>query len=344
MGAGMMDFTKDAPQDDGSQDAPEVRRESWPCAGTAELEIAVDVGSVQVELTDLPEGESGEVRVEVRHDPDIGGFLAQGVRGVVNWVSGAAASWTASKGFPGFGSWDVGSFDTGPLESAGFDIGRLGAEAVRATEISWSEAGRRLVVRSPQQMPLRLVPLAVTVHAPADSRLAARTGAGDLTVTGRSGWTALRTGTGRVRADEVNGDLDVQTGSGDVTITRTRGRSRVRTGSGTITVEDAAGSLDAKAGSGDVQIARLAGDLDARTGSGDVRLDDAVSGRADITAGSGDLTVGVHPGVWAEVDLSSGSGKARSDLDVRSTPPEDQPRLHLRGRTGTGDVLVTRAR
>ncbi len=354
MGAGMTDFTKDNPPQDGQQDGPDeinvVRQESWECAGTAEIEIGVDVGGVRVDLVDVPEGSTGEVRVEVRHDPDAGGFFGQGVRGVMNWVSNASSNWSGGKGFPGFGgNWESGSFEGAPWDAGAWgpgnwDMDRLAAEAVRATEISWAEGGRRLVVRSPQQMPLRIVPLSVTVSAPAGSRLAARTGTGDVIATGRAGWTALRTGTGRVRVDDVDGDLDVQSGSGDVSIGSTRGRARVRTGTGTITVDAAGGPLDVKAGSGDVLLGRLDGDLDARTGSGDLRVTDVVSGRCDVTTGSGDLTIGVHEGVWAEVDLSSGSGTARSDLVVNAMPPGGSTAVHLRGRTGSGDVLVTRAR
>jgi hypothetical protein len=344
----MTDFTKDAPQD-GPGEVDVVRRESWECAGAAEIEIGVDVGELQVDLVEVPEGGTGEVRVQVRHDPDVGGFFTQGVRGVMNWVSNASANWSG-KGFSGFGGsfegapWDTGNWGPGSWDPGSWDMDRLAAEAVRATEISWAEGGRRLVVRSPQKMPLRIVPLAVTVSAPAGSRLAARTGTGDVLVTGRTGWTALRTGTGRVRAGEVDGDLDVHSGSGDVTIGTTRGRSRVRTGTGTITVDAAGGPIDVKAGSGDVTVGRLDGDLNARTGTGDLRVADVVSGRCDVTTGSGDLTIGVHEGVWAEVDLSSGSGTARSDLVVNSMPPGGSTAVHLRGRTGTGDVLVTRAR
>jgi hypothetical protein len=63
----------------------------------------------------------------------------------------------------------------------------------------------------------------------------------------------------------------------------------------------------------------------------------------DLTTGSGGLTIGVHAGVLAELDLSSGSGRARSELDVRQTAPAGEPVLWLRGRTASGDVLVTRA-
>lgn len=339
----MTDFTKGEPQDTGSGEQDVVRQQSWECSGAAEIEIAIDVGRVRVKLVETG-SDAGEVRVEVRHDPDAGGGFAQGVRGVMNWVSNASAHFTGGKGFPGFDrGWDSGSFEGGSWDPSTWDGGRLAADAVRAAEISWSEAGRRLVVRSAPEMPLRIVPLAVTVTAPAGSRLAARTGAGGLTVTGRAGWAALRTGTGRVQAGDVDGDLDVNAGSGDVSVGAVRGRARVRTGSGDITVEATSAPIDVKAGSGDVQIGRLDGDLGARTGSGDVRVIDAVSGQSDVTTGSGDIIIAVHPGVVAEVDLSSGSGTARSDLVVNAMPPAQKATLNLRGRTGSGDVLVTRA-
>ena len=80
-----------------------------------------------------------------------------------------------------------------------------------------------------------------------------------------------------------------------------------------------------------------------RTGTGAVSVADALAGRLDLTTGSGGLTIGVHAGVLAELDLSSGSGRARSDLDLRQTAPDREAVLWLRGRTASGDVLVTRA-
>ncbi|MDN5859668.1 MAG: DUF4097 domain-containing protein [Pseudonocardia sp.] len=346
----MTDFTKDQPQDDGPTesgrpDRPVVRQQSWECPGAAEIEIAIDIGRVRVDLVETPaEGAgAGEVHVEVRHDPETGGGFAQGVRGLMNWVSNASTNWTGGVGFGGWERSGDQGFDSGSWDAGSWDSDRFAAEAVRAAEISWSEAGRRLVVRSAPDMPLRIVPLAVTVRAPAGSRLAARTGAGGVTVAGRAGWAALRTGSGRVVAGDVDGDLDVNAGSGDVTVGAVRGRSRVRTGTGDISVAATGGPMDVKAGSGQVQIGRLDGDLGARTGSGDVRVIDAVSGSCDVTTGSGDVIISVHPGVVAEVDLSSGSGTARSDLVVNAMPPARSPALRLRGRTGSGDVLVTRA-
>jgi hypothetical protein len=309
-----VDFSKD---DAGAGDES-VRRESWPVKGPAELELSVDVGTITVDL-DNPDTE--EVTVEVRHDLSAAGGWMQGVSGLISWLGNA----------------------TGAGDGEGPDPTRLADEAVRGAEISWSEPARRLVVRSSQELPLRVVPLLVTVTAPAGSRVAARTGAGNVTVSGRAGWAAVRTGSGRATLGPVDGDADVTTGSGDITLGDVSGRSRVRTGSGAISLAAAGGSTDIKAGSGDVELGAVAGDLTVRTGSGDLRISDARAGTYDLTTGSGELRVGVHPGVRARLDLSSGSGSARSELEVGTAAPEQGAPLQVRGRTGSGDVLVTRA-
>ena len=305
----MTDFTKDVP-DGGDL----VRQQTWACDGPAELELGVDVGRIRVDLVEA----GREARAEVRHAPTAGGMTGQGVSGLMSWH---------------------GASGIGP----GVDPEQLAREAVRAAEISWSEGGRRLVVRSSQELPLRAVPLAVTVSAPARSRLAARTGSGDVAVAGTAGWTSVRTGSGQVTTGAVGGDADVTTGSGDVEVGAVTGRGRLRTGSGAVRVASVAGSTEVRASSGDVHVREVAADLSVRTGSGGVTLSDVRAGSLDLTTGSGDLWIGVHAGVAAELDLSSGSGKARSDLPVGEAPPAQTVPVRVAGRTGSGDVLVTRA-
>ncbi|MFR9804356.1 DUF4097 family beta strand repeat-containing protein [Pseudonocardia sp. RS010] len=288
-----------------------VRQQGWDCSEPAELEVAIDVGRVRIELND----DATEVRVEVRHDPAADSPWEQGITGILNW-----------------------------LGSAGGDVGPdPGAAAVRAAELSWSETARRLVVRSTPELPLRVVPLVVTVWAPARSRLAVRTGAGDVTVTGRSGWAAVRTGSGNARLDEVTGALEVTTGSGRVELGLVGADARLRTGSGGIAAAALGGPTTVKAGSGDVSFGEVHADLTLKSGSGDVEVADAFAGRFDLTTGSGSIRVGVHSGVSAELDLTSGSGRARSDLDVGAVAPAEAPPLRITGRTGSGDVLITRA-
>lgn len=277
-----------------------VRQQSWPVDGPAELELSIDVGRVRVELTDSP----GEVRVQLRHDPSAGTGWTQSLGGLISWLGNAAGS---------------------PFDADRPDPAALAADAVAAAEITWSESARRLVVRNSQELPLRVVPLAVTVSAPEGSRLSARTGAGDITATGSAG------------------ESDITTGSGDVSLGAVDGRARLRTGSGRIALAAATGRTDIKAGSGDVRVGEIAGDLRVRAGSGDVEVTDARSGSLELATGSGRLTVAVHPGVGAELDLSSNSGHTRSELDVGKVAPAQAPSLRVHGRSGSGDVLVTRA-
>lgn len=308
-----IDFSKNEPGESGL-----VRQQTWPCDRAAELELTIDVGRIRVELATG----GSEVRVEVRHDPSAGGALGQGIGGLMSWLG--------TSGMTGFGA--------SPIHPEALARG-----AVQAAEITWSDGGRRLVVRSSQELPLRVVPLAVTVTAPAGSRLAARTGSGDVAVTGPAGWAAVRTGSGEVRMDAVDGDADVNTGSGDIHLGPIAGRGRLRTGSGEIRVAAVHGPSEMRASSGDVHVTEVDADLGVRTGSGEVVVSDARAGRLDLSTGSGDLRVGVHDGIGAELDLSSGSGDARSELPVASVRPEQTPTLVVKGRTGSGDVLVTRA-
>jgi hypothetical protein len=314
-------FSKDFPEKDLPENEPSpglVRQQSWSVDGPAELELATDVGRVRVHLEDLPEG-GGELRVEVRHDPGANNALTQGISGLINWLGNATGG--------GFGG----------------DPDQLAVDAVSAAEISWSESSRRLVVRSSQELPLRAVPLAITVWAPTRSRLAARVGAGDVRASGRAGWAGVRAGSGNATLDAVDGDADVTTGSGAIDLGPVTGRARLRTGSGAIRVAATGGPAEIKTGSGDVVLGEVNGDVRVRTGSGDVTVSDARSGGLEFSTGSGAVRIGVHPGVGAELDLTSGSGKARSELDVADVAPEKPAALQVRGRTGSGDVLVARA-
>ena len=139
----------------------------------------------------------------------------------------------------------------------------------------------------------------------------------------------------------VDGDTDVTTGSGDMVLGEVAGRARLRTGSGACGSPRPGGPTES----------RRAAAPCARRGGGRPRrahrlrrgaLDDACSGRFDLTTGSGELRVAVHPGVRAELDLARArAGRAASS---RSAPwPRRAVALHVRGRTGSGDVLVTRA-
>ncbi|MGH3526373.1 MAG: DUF4097 family beta strand repeat-containing protein [Pseudonocardiaceae bacterium] len=204
--------------------------------------------------------------------------------------------------------------------------GALAAEAVRRTVIDFT--GQRLTVRTPRELPLRTVPLIIQVSAPPGSSINARSGSADVAVTGMAAALDAATGSGDVRLGTVSGHLRVRTGSGEVDV---------------ISVEGTQGSGTVQTGSGDVRLGAVARDVSARTGSGDLTVVDASAGGLELTTGSGQLRVGIHAGVRAELDVSSGSGRAHSDLPVGGPPAEGEVALRVRARTGSGDALVTAA-
>lgn len=304
-------------QESGGSTAGEdvVRRQSFESDGPVELDLGTGGGRITVRLVEDP-----GVHVEVRHDPDAGSPWSQGMTNLMSWVSNQ------------FG----GQFaETVPAGSS------VAAEAVRQTRIDYT-AGR-LVVRTPKELQLRNVPIAVTVQAPLGSHVEARSGSGDVTVTGAAGRLDLNTGSGRISADQAEGTARVDTGSGTVRLGPMAAGLRAKTGSGDVEVTAVGAASTVVTGSGDVWLGAVTTDVLARTGSGRVTIANASAGELELHTGSGAIHVGVRTGSPAEIDLSSGSGEARSDLDLSVTPPESAPALRIRGRTGSGSALVTSA-
>jgi len=313
-------------------DAAVVRQECFDCSGPVDIRAALDGGQLDIALgegggdtVDTRYGAedaedtsgSGEVVVQVRADPTNQPLLNVGITNLLSWLGGQAGA--------------------APLK-------QLTAEAVRQTVIDFTE--QRLTVRSPREFPLRTVPLSITISAPAGASIIARSGSADIAVTGVATKLDAATGSGEVRAQHCTGAAEVRTGSGDVRLGAVLGRLRVRTGSGVVDVtslEGADGAGTVETGSGDVRLGAVNHDVTARSGTGDLTVVDACAGGLELTTGSGQLRIGIHQGVLAELDVSSGFGQARSDLPVGGPPAEGNATVRVRARTGSGDALITAA-
>src|SRR5436305_1809423 len=131
--------------------------------------------------------------------------------------------------------------------------------------------------------------------------------------------------------------------SGTIRIGATRSGLQLRTGSGDVEASSLSGSATLTTGTGDIWLGATAGEVMARSGSGDLSVADAANGKLELITGSGEIRVGVRPGVTAEVDLTSSMGKVTSELDISGEKPEGDVSLHVRARTGSGSAVVTRA-
>jgi hypothetical protein len=301
-------MTDDVINEDGydGEAADVVRQENFDAGGPIEVDVTLGAGRVTIALVEEP-----GVSVEVRYDPTATNSLMEGLSSVLNWFGGQ------------FG----GAFDE-PKSAA-----------VHDTRIDL--VGQKLTVHAPKRN--QLVPLAVTVRAPAGSHLDLSAGSADMTVTGPAGRVQLTTGSGAVTIDRADGAAEIHSGSGALRLGPMLGGLRARSGSGEIEVSSVGGTTTLITGSGDVWLGAVQSDVKVRTGSGDLTVADAACGTVELVTGSGEIRVGVRSGTSAMVDLRSGSGQARSELDLSHQPPSQAPRLNVRGRTGSGNAVVTAA-
>jgi hypothetical protein len=206
--------------------------------------------------------------------------------------------------------------------------------------------GRELVVELPERkvfFSLRRRRLAVTVTVPTRSGLRVKSASAAIRADGRYATADVDTASGAVRVGDVDGDVSIRCASGTVHLDSGRAVS-VHTASGAVEVGRAAGDVDVHCASGEVRIGVAEASVKARTASGDITVDEAASGTVALTAASGDLRVGVRSGVLAKLDVSSVSGKVRSELRVDDAGPAGGAPLEIRARTTSGSVLLVPAR
>ena len=221
---------------------------------------------------------------------------------------------------------------------------RLGRNADRLiSEVRVTFENGRLEVVGPKRTGLwRGYPgLDLTITLPEGSRCAVRTASADITGTGQLAELDAHTASGDITAATVTGSFQAVTASGDIRAEETGTTAELRAVSGDIRVTRAGGDIRARSASGDMSIASAAESAAVETVSGDVRIGSMARGRADVNTASGDIVVGVAPGVGVYLDLSSLSGSVTSGLE--ETQPSDHVPLEVRCRTLSGDVRIIRA-
>jgi putative adhesin len=299
-----------------------VRSQDFETDGPIRIDIGNSLGPVVVELA-----ETALTHVEVRHDPGAAGpDWRGGLTGLLSWVTeqfGEAGIRTGGDAERGRGARE-------PI-----------AEAVRRTRIDLT--GGRLAIRTPASSPLRNVPLAVKVRAPLDSEVGVHSSSGEVTVTGAAGRVNIQAGSGTVTIERADDRATVRSGSGQLRLGTMTGGVHARSGSGDVEIASIEAASSVATGSGNVWLGAVSGDVLVRAGSGDVTVADASAGQIELITGSGELQVSVHRGITAEVDLTSTTGTASSDLTVSDEAPEEEPKLQIFGRTGTGDAVLTTA-
>jgi hypothetical protein len=182
------------------------------------------------------------------------------------------------------------------------------------------------------------------IRCAAGSALKVRSKSADIGVAMNLSRADVSTASGDAALRDIAGDLSLKSASGDLTVGDVGGRASVNTASGDISVGHVTGGLSANSASGDISVDSADGDAKANTASGDVHIGAVMAGEVSVNSASGDVTLGVRRGSKAYLDCSTVSGDARSELDMTGDEPQgDGPLVHVKARTASGDIVITRA-
>ncbi|HWE88717.1 MAG TPA: DUF4097 family beta strand repeat-containing protein [Pseudonocardiaceae bacterium] len=236
---------------------------------------------------------------------------------------------------------------------------------VRAAEqVRVEYAAGQLLVKAAKQRAVSLFSkpgsVDVTIDLPAGSDVRAAAGIAAFHGVGRLGAVRLKTGVGDIEFSHT-GALDLRTGSGAIEIDRVAGNAEITTGSGRLRLHQIDGAAVIKNSNGDSWIGGVDGDLrisasngdiavdhaqagvTANTANGDLRIGGVACGSSVLRTAHGQIEIGIQAGTAARLDVSTGFGRVRNDLDSTEDPgPADQT-AEIHARTSFGDIVIRRA-
>jgi hypothetical protein len=153
----------------------------------------------------------------------------------------------------------------------------------------------------------------------------------------------VRTASGDVSCQSVDGDASITTASGDVRLETIAGSVELSTASGDVDVAHIVGDARVRSASGDIGLKEADGSVTVRTASGDIRVDSIRRGTTEIDSASGDVDVGIALGTAAWLDVQALSGTVSSTLDPTDAPGSDAETVSIHAHTLSGDIRVRRA-
>ena len=200
----------------------------------------------------------------------------------------------------------------------------------------------------------------VRIELPEGSDVTTATAVAELRATGRlgdcrctstaggirleeAGAVRLRTSAGDIDVDRIAGDADVSTSSGAVRLGAVAGDAVIKNSNGDNWIGEAAGHVRVSAANGAIAIDRAHDTVAAKSGMGSIRLGEVSRGSVVATTGMGSLEIGIGEGAAAWLDLGTGHGHVRNELDDAAPPAAGESTVDVRAQTGYGDVTVRRA-
>lgn len=247
------------------------------------------------------------------------------------------------------GSIEISADDTAETTVEIIPNDARGAELAERTRVSLSQDGAHLRIDVPDRKVLRQPALEIIVTIPTGSSIDVQTATADVQTRGPLDNASVSTASADVSLADLGGRAQVNTASGDIHVGRSAGPTQVRSASGDVRLDAVATETSVHTASGDLSIGRVSGDLIARSASGDVSVSAASAGSVQAKTMSGDVVIGVAPGLLLWLDVHSLSGDVASELGPDDSVPDDQdgtrpPDLRISASTMSGDVLLRRGR
>jgi DUF4097 and DUF4098 domain-containing protein YvlB len=200
----------------------------------------------------------------------------------------------------------------------------------------------------------------VSIALPAGSALEARTSMGSIVTDGALGEVSAKTSMGDVQLQDAT-SADLKSGFGDVTARHVAGDVRCSTGSGAISIDRVDGmalvknsngdtwlgvggsTTRVKSANGDITVERAPGDVMATTALGNVSVGSAERGALMLRTSAGRIGLGIPHGTAARLDLRTGYGTVRNELESSDGPVAGDRTVDVDAQTSAGDIDVVRA-
>ncbi|WP_082096698.1 DUF4097 family beta strand repeat-containing protein [Paenibacillus wulumuqiensis] len=142
-------------------------------------------------------------------------------------------------------------------------------------------------------------------------------------------------GSGRIKAQQLNGHAQLYTSSGDILVQQWHGEQlELESSSGSIRVNKASGRVHSFTGSGQLHIGRLDGEgqIEAKSGDVDILLADLHS--LQVNAQTGNVLIHNHSSAEGNYDIHSETGQ------VKLPAASSHGQQYIRVRTTTGNITV----
>ncbi len=180
----------------------------------------------------------------------------------------------------------------------------------------------------------------IRLTVPALTSVTARTASGDLRSSVPISVAEIDVSSGDIHLASLSGRGRIKAASGDVTIGDITDGIRISTASGDVRIDELDGDASISTASGDVKLGTCCGSVEVRTASGDITIRRFSGELLEGGAMSGDLDIGLVPGMSIEADIQTRSGRFRNLATSPSVRRQTSLNATMRLRTMSGDVTL----